>query len=173
MRLDAEALRGAMRLWASGITIVTARAGGRQHGMTVSSFTSISLEPPLVLVSLAIGSLTNLLVQRSGVFGITILSAGQQEIARRFATHVPETEDRFAGLETERLVSEAPFIKGGLAQIDCKVTATHPAGTNALIIGEVVAVKSGGEDEPLVYFNREYRHLGKGHARNDRKTDPG
>ena len=152
-------LRSAMRAWTTGVTIVTATHAGETHGMTVSSFTSISLDPPLIAISLNAESHTHGLVQRAGAFGVTILAADQQELSERFAGEGEATGDRMAGLPTETYVTGAPFIRGGLAFLDCQVTKTIHAGGNTLFIAEVVAVCEDGGGLPLVYHNRAYRQL--------------
>jgi flavin reductase (DIM6/NTAB) family NADH-FMN oxidoreductase RutF len=159
MTLDAEQLRGAMRAWTSGVTVVTASHGGEQHGMTVSSFTSISLDPPLIVISLQTISRTHELVSRAQAFGVTILAADQQGLSERFASGAPSTGDRLEGLQTETLVSGAPFVKGGLAYLDCRVTQTVRAGMNTLFIAEVVALRSDDHASPLIYHDRTYRGL--------------
>jgi len=159
MTIEAEALRQAMRLWTSGVTIVTAQADGQRHGMTVSAFASVSLDPPLVLVSLANTARTGGLVRRSGFFGVTVLKEDQQEVSEIFAGRVPDSADRFAGVRTETLQSGVPFIQGGLATLDCQLVAAHPAGTSTVFIGEVIAAKSEAGGSPLVYFNRDYQDL--------------
>ena len=159
MTLEAEELRAAMRAWSSGVTIVTAAVGGEQHGMTVSSFTSISLAPPLIVISLQTVSRTYELVSRAQAFGVTILAAGQQAIAERFAGGPSEGDDRVDGLETETLVTGAPFIKGGLAYLDCRVTQSIPSGMNTIFVAEVVGVRSDDHESPLVYHDREYHKL--------------
>ena len=150
-----EELRTAMRAWTSGVTIVTAAQGGEKHGMTVSSFTSISLNPPLIVISLQTASRTHDLVRRAMAFGVTILAADQQELSQRFASAVDAT-DRLHGLETETLLTGAPFLKGGLAYLDCRVQQTIAAGMNTLFIGEVVAVRGDDHTSPLVYHDRAY-----------------
>lgn len=157
--LDPEQLRQSMRAWSSGVTIVTASHAGERHGMTVSSFTSIALEPPLVIVSLQTSSRTHVLVSQAKAFAVTILAQDQQELSDRFAGRVPDMEDRLAGVETETLVTGAPFIKGGLAYLDCQVTQTIPVGSNTLFLAEVVAARGNGEGIPLVYHDRRYRKL--------------
>ena len=157
--LNPEKLRQAMRAWASGVTIVTAAHDGDQHGMTVSSFTSVSLEPPLVIISVQTGSRTQRLISRSNIFAVTILADGQQEISDRFAGRVPDEGNRLEGIQTETLVSGVPFIKGGLAYLDCRVTQVVPVGTNTLFVGEVVAAQGDGEGQPLVYHDRNYQKL--------------
>jgi flavin reductase (DIM6/NTAB) family NADH-FMN oxidoreductase RutF len=157
MTLDPEQLRRSMRAWSSGVTIVTAMHAGEQHGMTVSSFTSVSLDPPLVIVSLHTGSRTHRLVSASGALAVNILSAAQQPLSERFAGASPPGEDRFAGVALEALETGAPVILDSLAGLDCRVRQEIPVGMNTLILAEVVAVREGLSGLPLVYHNREYR----------------
>jgi flavin reductase (DIM6/NTAB) family NADH-FMN oxidoreductase RutF len=159
MILDSEQLRAAMRAWTTGVTIVTASHNGERHGMTVSSFTSISLDPALITISLQAPSRTCELVTQSGAFGLTILSAEQKSLSELFAGRVTDIADRFIGLETETLLTGAPLIKGGLAWLDCRVVYRYDAGMNALFIGEVVAAQGSGDGTPLVYHNRNYWQL--------------
>ena len=155
----ADQLRAAMRAWTSGVTVVTAVYEGEQHGMTVSSFTSISLDPPLIVISLQTVSRTHDMVVKAGAFGVTILAASQQALSERFANRQPSMGERLDGLETETLVTGAPFIKGGLAYMDCRVTQTIQSGMNTLFIAEVVAVRGDDHDSPLVYHDRTYHRL--------------
>jgi len=148
-----------MRAWTSGVTIVTASHAGAQHGMTVSSFTSIALEPPLVIVSLQTDSRTHELVSQSNALAITILAEDQQELSDIFAGRVPDTEDRLADIETETMTTGAPLIKGGLAYLDCRVSQTIEVGTNTLFLAEVVSARGNGEGNPLVYHDQKYRTL--------------
>ncbi len=157
--LDPESLRSAMRAWSAGVTVATASHEGQRHGMTVNSFTSISLEPALITISLQAGSRTHELVSKSRAFGLTILSEHQSEISDIFAGRVADVEDRFAGLQTETLVSGSPLIAGGLAWLDCRVVETFDAGMNTLFIAEVVAARGTGEGQPLLYHNRAYWKL--------------
>ena len=159
MSIHPEQLRTAMRRWATGVTIVTSAVDGKAHGMTVSSFTSLSLEPPYVLISLERTTRTHDLVLQSGVFGITVLAEDQQAVSNQFANSQTELGGRFDGIETFRLESAAPFIRGGLAFFDCVVTNTLDAGTHTVIVGEVLAVKEGDDRLPLMYFCQGYRKL--------------
>ena len=155
-------LREAMRFWASGVAIVGAEFEGVRHGMTVSSFTSLSLEPPLVMVSLQKATRTHDLVIGSQAFGVTVLNADQQEISNRFAGMETETEDRFVGLETSTLETGSPLLYEGLAFFDCRLVGQHDAGTHTVMIGDVAAVQvheAGDLGSPLVYFNRDYRNI--------------
>ena len=155
----ADQLRSAMRAWTSGVTIVTATSEGQQHGMTVSSFTSISLDPPLIVISLQTASRTHDVVVKAGAFGVTILAVDQQELSERFASRHASMGERLDGLEIETLVTGAPLIKGGLAYLDCRVRQSIPSGMNTLFIAEVVAVRGDDHDAPLVYHDRTYHQL--------------
>jgi flavin reductase (DIM6/NTAB) family NADH-FMN oxidoreductase RutF len=159
MTFNPELLRHAMRTWTSGVTIVTASHNGQAHGMTVSSFTSISLAPPRVLVSLRTSSRTYELVTVSGAFGVTILSAEQKDISERFAGRNLDDEDRFEGLKTETLLTGSPLITGGLAWFDCRVEQIIPVGMNTVFIADVMEARYFGEGQPLTYFNRDYHWL--------------
>lgn len=161
MTLDPEQLRHAMRAWTTGVTIVTAAHAGQRYGMTVNSFTSISLEPPLISVTLRQLTHTHELVERSGEFAITILSSNQGDLSDRFAGKQPGITDRFEGVETGRLLIDAPLIKGGMAYLNCRVVNTIPVGENTLFIAEVIAAQGEGEGDPLVYHNRVFWKLVK------------
>ncbi len=159
MTISPEELRSAMRNWASGITVVTTEYEGKRHGMTVSSFTSLSLEPALLSVSLYNTSRTHKLVTAAQRFGVTILAADQEEVSNRFAGRIPDTDDRFEGCNVEYLISKIPFIKGGLSFMECKVYDAIVMGTNTLFIGEIVAAKAIEDGNPLLYFDRKYGKL--------------
>lgn len=159
MPVEADLLRQAMRFWVTGVTIVTAAHQGVQHGMTVSSFTSLSLSPAQVLVSLSQNTRTHDLVARSRFFGISVLSIHQQDISDRFAGRMEDEQNRLTGIDTFTLNSGAPMIAGGLAHLDCRVVTTLGSGTHTIFIGEVLAARHAEEGDPLVYFNRAYKKL--------------
>lgn len=157
--VDPDALRQAMRQWATGVVIVTATHEGITHGMTVSSFTSVSLTPPQVLISLAQETRTHALVKKSHHFGVSILAAGQEDISNRFAGRIPDEQDRLSGLDTRTLVTGTPLLADSIARFDCRVIATFTSGTHTLFIGEVLAAESREDAKPLLYYNRGYRTL--------------
>jgi len=159
MTLDSEKLRQAMRAWTTGVTVVTAAHEGERYGMTVNSFTSISLEPPLVLVALKQLTHTHELVVKSGMFAVTILTSEQKELSDRFAGKTPGTTNRFEGVQTDTLSMDAPILKDGMAYFNCRVVNSIPAGENTLFIAEVTAAQGAGEGDPLVYHNRVYWKL--------------
>jgi flavin reductase (DIM6/NTAB) family NADH-FMN oxidoreductase RutF len=157
--LEPEKLRAAMRAWSAGVTIVTAVYEGNKSGATVNSFTSISLEPAMLTISLQKSARTHHLLSKSRLFGLTMLSAQQSKIADLFAGKISGVEDRFAGLETQTLVTGSPLIVGGLAWLDCRVVETYDAVNTTLFIAEVLATQNTGNGQPLIYHNREYWSL--------------
>lgn len=159
MPVDPETLRNVMRRWAAGVTIVSSAGDGLQHGMTVTSFTSISLDPPLVLVSLEKSTRTHSLVMRAGFFAVSLLRRGQEHISNRFGGWETEYTNRFEGLATRTESTGAPILSDCMAYLDCNVVAAHDAGNHTLFIGEVLRAENLDRGEPLIYFNRKYRCL--------------
>ena len=159
--VDPEIMRMAMRNWATGVTIVSSIYKGIQHGMTVSSFTSVSIDPAMVLVSLQDQARTHRLVKESGIFAVTILDQSQVAISDRFAGRLTEKLDRFRGMDTFTLVTGAPLVRGGLVSFDCQVCDTHEIGQHTLFIGQVLAMQKGDGEQPLIYFNRQYHSIVK------------
>ena len=157
--LPGEQLRRAMRHWVTGVSVVSSEYEGFRHGMTVNSFVSISLDPPLVTITLANSTRTCGLIQQSGKFGVTILSQEQEHVADLFAGRLPDGGDRFAGLDTFSLSGSLPLIRGGLASIECNVVQQYAMPNSTLFIGQVQQVWVG-EGKPLIYFNRTYHRVG-------------
>ena len=159
MPVSSDDLRQWMRQWASGVTLVTAQDAGGPHGMTVSSFTSLSLDPPLIMVSLEQGTRTHQMVLLGGHFAVVILREDQQDLADRFSSGVPDNEPRFDGLPYGRSPGGAPIPDTRLAFLDCQVVDSHPAGTHTIFVGQVTGGESDDAGDPLLYFNRAYRRL--------------
>ena len=159
MTIDPEQLRHAMRAWTTGVAVITAAHNGQKYGMTINSFTSVSLEPPLVSVTLKQLTHTHELVVKSGEFSITILSSDQKELSLRFAGKLSDIKDRFDGIPTETLIMDAPLLKGGIAYFNCRVVNSMPIGENTFFLAEVIAARGEGDGEPLVYHNRVYWEL--------------
>ncbi len=162
--IDPEHLRIAMRKWASGVTLVTACEDSDPHGMTVSSFTSVSLDPPLILVSLAVDTRTHSMVRNAGAFAVSILAEDQRLLADRFAGLIPDGGDRFAKLDYTTGESGSPILSDCLAYFDCRVVGAHTEGTQTIFIGRVLEARVVREGRPLLYFNRAYHQLGEKHV---------
>ena len=158
MTVDTDALRNTMRKWASAITVVTSISGEQRAGVTASSFTSVALEPPTILICLQDYIKTYHLIQESGVFAVSILKSYQAHLSAQFAGFVPlpEGEDRFYGVEIMTQATGVPILKDSLAWMDCRLTTIHPVGTTGIIVGEVIATGQSLDGDPLVYHNRGY-----------------
>jgi flavin reductase (DIM6/NTAB) family NADH-FMN oxidoreductase RutF len=159
MTLDKSAFKQAMRQWASGVTIVTTQWNGENFGLTASSFTSVSLEPPLVSVCLARTLYTHDLLQQSQLFAVSILATDQVEIGQRFAGLIPEIEDRFEGLRYQVAVTGCPIIPGCLAWVDCRVHSSLEAGDHTIFVGEVLEAEVRPGGGPLLYYDHDWRKL--------------
>lgn len=157
MAVDAEAFKRALRRWPSGVTIVTARHGDHVHGMTVSAFSSVSLDPPLVLVCADKASNTHPVIEQGRVFAVHILAAGQEELSHRFASK-REEHRRFEGIDWKVGKTGAPLLPGALAVLDCRVVAAHDAGDHVIHVGQVETVELR-DVEPLVWWEGAYRAL--------------
>ncbi len=158
MALAAETFKQALARWASGVTIVTSRHGAEVHGMTVSAFSSVSLDPPLVLVCADKTSNTHALIERSGVFTVSVLARGQDALSNRFASKKQERE-RFVGLACPTGATGCPRIPGAAVALDCRVTRSVDAGDHVVYIGHVEDA-AVSDAPPLVYYRSAYHTLG-------------
>ena len=156
--IDRQLFKSALRQWASGVTIVTTRAGERSFGMTASAFSSVSLDPPRVLVCIEKKAHTLPWIARSGVFAVNVLADDQQELSTRFATEGNESL-RFDGLACRSGPTGSPWLPGTVAVLDCRVAAAHDAGDHWIYVGDVLAAEAAAGREPLLYFDARYRAL--------------
>jgi flavin reductase len=159
MVINSESFRAAMAHWASGVTVVTTVHEGQKIGITASSFSSVSLEPPRVLVCVAKRLYTHKVIEATGIFAVNILSGAQQEIGMRFAGRVPEGEDRFAGVEVFQDKTGAPLLMDVLAWLDCRLHAAFDGGDHTIFVGDVVAASAVEEGDPILYYNRQWRQV--------------
>ena len=159
MPIDTESFRDVLRSWASGVTVVTTRAGDKMHGMTVSAFSSVSLDPPLVLVCANQSSTTHGVIEEGGLFTVNILAAHQADISNVFATS--ENEDsRLESVSWSEGETGTPLIDEALACLECRVTSAHQEGSHTIYVGQVAAVHTT-DAEPLLYYQGGYRALHK------------
>lgn len=156
MTVDASLFKRALGQLASGVTVVTTvNAQGRPLGLTVTAFCSVSLDPPLVLVSIDNRSETHDGLGSSGLFGVSLLAEGQEDVSRRFAR---AGAAKFDGISLLTGRHGVLLVPGALAQIECRVAATLPGGDHTLYLGEVLTL-SVSPGRPLVYQAGHYRHL--------------
>ena len=153
-------LRKMRGLFASGVTAVTTMLDGRLRGVTVSAFTSVSLDPPLVLIALANQTTLRDMLAKSGIFAVNLLSDDQEFLSERFAARAPIVNEEFEGVPYSVAVTGAPILEQSLAWYDCRVEAAHPGGDHTLFVGRVEAMGFSDEGRaPLIYFANRYVRL--------------
>lgn len=145
-----------MALAPTAVTVVTAAGEGDPAGATANAVTSLSLDPPLMLACLDRGSRTLDVVRAAGSFGVSMLAAGQEPLARAFASKAPHTEKfREVGWSEREGV---PILDGAIAWVACSLRELHPGGDHEIAVGDVVAAGGDGGD-PLVFYAGTYRPL--------------
>jgi flavin reductase len=150
----AIAFRRTLGMFATGVTVITTRVGDQVHGMTANAFTSVSLQPPLVLVSVDRRSRMNGLLHEGTRFGVNILEAGQTALSDRFAGRSVEG----AREPTFSVVRETPVVDGALAHLVCRVDRSYWGGDHSLFLGRVEYARYG-EGEPLLFHGGRYERL--------------
>ena len=150
----AIAFRRTLGMFATGVTIVTTQAGEQVHGMTANAFMSVSLRPPLILVSVDKRAKMNSLLREGVRFGVNVLAEGQHELSEHFAgrprDHVPETRFMF--------IHDAPLVEGALAHLVAKVVRSYWGGDHSLFLGQVEYAR-WGEGRPLLFHGGKYERL--------------
>jgi flavin reductase (DIM6/NTAB) family NADH-FMN oxidoreductase RutF len=158
MGVEVQDFKNALAHWATGVTVVTTRSGERHVGITANSFTSLSLDPPQVLICVARKLHTHQAIRESGVFAVNILNIEQLEWGMRFAGMIPETGDRFEGIDFDTATTGCAILPGALGWVDCALRDAYDNGDHTIFVGEVLA--AGADDgPPLLYFNRHWRQL--------------
>ena len=147
-------LKHAMRVYPQGVTVVTTDSGGPK-GLTVSSFTSVSLDPPLVLVSIAKGSALHDLFRAAESYAVNFLADDQKSVSDRFAGRT-QAKDRFEGIKFAKGVTGSPIISGARAVLECRAWKVYEGGDHSILVGEVLSAKTLNSKRPLVYYSQQY-----------------
>jgi flavin reductase (DIM6/NTAB) family NADH-FMN oxidoreductase RutF len=161
MTLNPSRFRKAMGCFATGVTIITLDLRGEVHGMTANAFTSVSLDPPLVLVCVDLKARTHAHLRAQKRFGINVLGENQRAISEYYAR--PDRSHQRAEIEAgarfDRTRHGTPMLRGALAYLECRLRSTEQAGDHTIFIAEVedVVVRQG---DPLLFFRGKYRSLG-------------
>lgn len=152
-KVDSLQFRRALGRFASGITVITAAHEGTVHGMTANAFVSVSLDPPLVLISVDNRSQMHQKLSQSGQYGVSILAEGQEAFSQHFAGRAQE------GLEIPFVWREGvPLLEGALAHLVCRVVNVHPEGDHTLYIGQVEHLNHK-DGVPLIFYSGRYAGL--------------
>ncbi|MEX0952213.1 MAG: flavin reductase [Nitriliruptoraceae bacterium] len=156
-RPDTTAFRDVLGRFPTGVTVLTTEVDGTPHGMTVNAFTSVSLDPPLVLVCVEETAVMAGLLDRSGRFGVSVLAADQVARSVWFAdSDRPTGADAFAGIPVARSETGVPLLADAVAWLDCRIHAVHDGGDHRIVVGEVVALGTGSGQDPLVFHRGAY-----------------
>jgi flavin reductase (DIM6/NTAB) family NADH-FMN oxidoreductase RutF len=155
--VSADDFRAAMRHLAGGVSVITAGRGKDITGMTVTSVTSLSVDPPTLIVSINREASSWPLIKRLGVFGVNILTADQLDVAERFTGKGGlKGADRFAGAQWFTRASGVPLLAGALAAIDCEVEDIVERHSHAIVIGRVLDLQGSTRTAALAYWHGEY-----------------
>ena len=155
-----QEFRQAVGSFATGVTVVTTRSGEHGYGMTANSFSSVSLDPPLVLVCAIAGTEGSEVLARNGKFVVNILAADQEPISRYFASKDrPRGRDAFRDVAHTVGVTGCPILDGVAGYLDCTLVASHDAGDHVIFIGEVQALDVAPDVQPLLFHGGGYRTL--------------
>lgn len=152
-----------MRRWASTVTVVTMRADDQIHGLTATAFTSVSMNPPLVLVCIQNDSRSEALLRKGRCFAVNFLTEDQAALSERFAGRIP-VADRFEGLACRIAVTGAPILEDALAYLDCTMAGAYWGGDHTIYLGLVEDAGILREGSPLLYFQGHYRRLAPGNG---------
>ncbi|RSM47507.1 flavin reductase [Actinoplanes sp. ATCC 53533] len=158
---DIRQLRWAFGAFATGVTVVT--VGGREpHGMTANSFTSVSLDPPLVLVCVDRQAVMHERLENTGTFAVSILSCAQETVARHFADRLrPSGLAQFDDVGWRPgPATGAPLIDGALAHLECRLWRSYAGGDHTIFTGELVDLHRYGDDDPVLFLQGRFRQIG-------------
>ena len=144
-----------MRAYPQGVTVATTSSRDGPKGITVSSFTSVSLEPPLVLISIAKTSSVHGLFKGAGTYAVNFLADDQKSVSDRFAGRT-KAKDRFEGIKFTKGETGSPIIDGARAVIECRAWRAYEGGDHSILVGEVVSARTLNHKRPLVYYSRQY-----------------
>lgn len=153
-----DELRALLRRFPSGVAVITVDASGQRLGLTVSSFVSLSLDPPLVGVAVARQAAMHELLREAGGFAVSLLAGGQEWLAQHFARGMPPIA-MWHGVATREEAAGAPLLVGALGWLECRLAAEHETGDHTLFVGEVLSVEEGERAPPLVHVDGGYRVL--------------
>ena len=156
MGLDSKEQRRILGKFATGVTVASTKVGDETWGMTANAVTSLSLDPPLVLLCIQQEGQSRSKFEEGGCFALNILSDQQQELSDRFAFKGPKD---FSDLETTTAETGAPILKDSLGWVDCKLKEILPGGDHDIFIGEIVAGGAAEDGAPLLYYGGKYAAL--------------
>lgn len=160
LKFGSKDLRNVLGAFPTGVTIVTTGGEDEPYGMTANAFTSVSLDPPLVLVCVNRRAQASELIPRNQAFAVNILTADQEPLSTYFASSSrARGREAFAEIPHRSVVTGSPVIEDAAAFLDCRLASRHEAGDHNIFVGEVVAIGLDPEAIPLVFHGGRYRSL--------------
>lgn len=148
--------RTTLGAFATGITVITTRSGDHAYGMTANAFSSVSLDPPLILICAKKGAEGSEHIDRNGIFAVNILAADQEPLSRYFSSKDrPRGRDAFRDVAHRTVVTGSPILEGVVGYLDCRLHESHSVGDHEIFIGEVVALDAS-DREPLLFHGGCY-----------------
>lgn len=156
MTVDASTFKAVMGQWPSGVTVITTADATGPGGMTASSFSSVSLDPPLISVCIARHLAMHARIDQAGIFAVNILSKTGVDDGRRFAGMLPGVSNKFEGVDYRTEATGAPLLAGTLGWLDCRVWARYDGGDHTIFVGEVLAAGIDKTAAPLLYHSRSW-----------------
>lgn len=160
--IETQNFKDVLARWASGVTVVTTRRAATPVGMTVSSFTGVSLHPAQILICVNQQAQTHAAIVESGFFAVNLLASHQVEWGKRFAGLQPDVSDRFTDIAWSTAQTGAPILPFVLAWLDCQVSQSFFASGHTIFLGEVIACAPCTSNSPLLYYHRNWCSLADG-----------
>lgn len=158
--VPARDFRRAMGCFATGVTVVTCQVGPITHGITINSLTSVSLNPPLILICIDLKARAHDLIREAGVFGVNLLTEAQGDLSTFFARRLAlDPNDELRQVPYHHGISGTPLIEGCLAYLECRLTAIYPAGDHSIFVAEVIEATVASDELPLLFYRGRYPRL--------------
>jgi flavin reductase (DIM6/NTAB) family NADH-FMN oxidoreductase RutF len=154
--IEQTEFRQALGHFASGVTVITTQYQGQLHGTTVSSFCSLSLRPPLVLVGIDLNANIHDLIVASEVFAVNILAEHAEKLSQHFARRI---SDKFSTISYSLGQLGVPLLDDALTRLECRLVTRYPGGDHSIFIGEVISTSTQPHHQPLLYFRSRYGRL--------------
>ena len=157
--MNSSDFKSALGSWASGVAVISTEEAGLCQGVTVSSFTSLSLDPPLILICLVPTARVVAPLRRTSRFAVSVLAADQEGVSRHFAARGRAPQAGFGAIPVSRTPDGLPTVAGAAAWLECTAEALLPQGDHLIVVGRVESAGADDAKSPLLYFRRDYQAL--------------
>ncbi len=159
MAVSPDVFRQVMGKFATGVTIVTLKNKSGVHGLTVNAFTSVSLDPPLVLICIQKNGVSHTNISQTEYFVVNILSNDQQELAERFANAELNSRERFKNVSYQMTGRGVPILRGNLGHLECRIVDRFDGGDHTIFLAQVESAEVSEGKRPLLFYASQYRYL--------------